>query len=172
MRVSMKKIILAEVFDQKMINPVATEAMYSAKYVENYLDSVDNLPNDVQRHLTRIREIDLQYRGEWQYWFGFGYGFGFDCCVSFVDFVHVLFRLSNIGGWCLAVEFSGIFCTSFIVNAPTVLFDDNDDAHVLRCNDKLTAFCFFLSVCRCSSFEKCGDLLRTMVELSTRRPRV
>lgn len=62
----MKKIILAEVFDQKMANPVATEAMYSAKYVENYLDSVDNLPNDVQRHLSRIREIDLQYRGEWE----------------------------------------------------------------------------------------------------------
>lgn len=47
-----------------MINPGATEAMYSATYVENYLDSVENLPNDVQRHLTRIREIDLQYRGK------------------------------------------------------------------------------------------------------------
>lgn len=38
--------------------------MCSATYVENYLDSVENLPNDVQRHLTRIREIDLQYRGK------------------------------------------------------------------------------------------------------------
>lgn len=38
--------------------------MYSATYVENYLDSVENLPNDVQRYLTRIREIDLQCRGE------------------------------------------------------------------------------------------------------------
>lgn len=38
--------------------------MYSATYVENYLDSVENLPNDVQRYLTRIREIDLQSRGK------------------------------------------------------------------------------------------------------------
>lgn len=47
-----------------MINQVGAEAMYSATYVENYLDSVENLPNDVQRYLTRIREIDLQYRGK------------------------------------------------------------------------------------------------------------
>lgn len=38
--------------------------MYSAAYVENYLDSVENLPNDVQRYLSRIREIDLQCKGE------------------------------------------------------------------------------------------------------------
>lgn len=38
--------------------------MYSAAYVDNYLDSVENLPNDVQRYLTRIREIDLQCRGK------------------------------------------------------------------------------------------------------------
>lgn len=46
-----------------MINQVA-EAIYSATYVENYLDYVENLPNDVQRHLSRIREIDVEYRGE------------------------------------------------------------------------------------------------------------
>ncbi|KAJ6617719.1 Inhibitor of growth protein 2 [Pseudolycoriella hygida] len=45
-----------------MINQVA-EAIYSATYVENYLDYVENLPNDVQRHLSRIREIDVEYRG-------------------------------------------------------------------------------------------------------------
>jgi len=45
-----------------MINQVA-EALYSATYVENYLDYVENLPNDVQRHLSRIREIDVEYRG-------------------------------------------------------------------------------------------------------------
>lgn len=50
--------------NQTMLNQAGTEAMYSAKYVDNYLDSVENLPNDVQRHLTRIREIDLQYRGK------------------------------------------------------------------------------------------------------------
>lgn len=52
-----------------MLNQMASTSaaepkMYSATYVENYLDSVDNLPNDVQRYLTRIREIDLQCRGE------------------------------------------------------------------------------------------------------------
>lgn len=51
-----------------MLSPVGSSLsepkMYSATYVENYLDSVDNLPNDVQRFLTRIREIDLQYQGK------------------------------------------------------------------------------------------------------------
>lgn len=51
-----------------MLNQMASTSsdpkMYSATYVENYLDSVENLPNDVQRYLTRIREIDLQCRGE------------------------------------------------------------------------------------------------------------
>lgn len=45
-----------------MLNQVAVEALYSATYVENYLDSVENLPDDVQRHLSRIRDIDVQYR--------------------------------------------------------------------------------------------------------------
>ncbi|XP_065087017.1 inhibitor of growth protein 1 [Ochlerotatus camptorhynchus] len=45
-----------------MISQVAGEASYSATYVENYLDSVENLPDDVQRHLSRIREIDVLYR--------------------------------------------------------------------------------------------------------------
>ena len=51
-----------------MLNQIASTStepkMYSATYVENYLDSVENLPNDVQRYLTRIREIDLQCRGK------------------------------------------------------------------------------------------------------------
>lgn len=54
-----------------MLNPMATTSaepkMYSATYVENYLDSVENLPNDVQRFLTRIREIDLQCKGKYLY---------------------------------------------------------------------------------------------------------
>ncbi|XP_037947567.1 inhibitor of growth protein 1 [Teleopsis dalmanni] len=45
-----------------MINP-ATEAIHSATYVDNYIDSVENLPDDIQRHLSRIRDIDVQYRG-------------------------------------------------------------------------------------------------------------
>ncbi|XP_030376079.1 inhibitor of growth protein 1 [Scaptodrosophila lebanonensis] len=46
-----------------MINPIATEAINSANYVDNYIDSVENLPDDVQRQLSRIRDIDVQYRG-------------------------------------------------------------------------------------------------------------
>lgn len=47
-----------------MHNQVAVEALHSATYVKNYLDSVENLPDDVQRHLSRIREIDVQYQGK------------------------------------------------------------------------------------------------------------
>lgn len=51
-----------------MLNKMAATStepkMYSATYVENYLDSVENLPNDVQRYLTRIREIDLKCKGK------------------------------------------------------------------------------------------------------------
>ncbi|KAH8351184.1 hypothetical protein KR084_009412 [Drosophila pseudotakahashii] len=47
-----------------MINPIASEseAINSATYVDNYIDSVENLPDDVQRQLSRIRDIDVQYR--------------------------------------------------------------------------------------------------------------
>lgn len=45
-----------------MLNQVAVEALYSATYVENYMDYVENLPDAVQRHLSRIRDIDVQYR--------------------------------------------------------------------------------------------------------------
>ncbi|XP_050069289.1 uncharacterized transmembrane protein DDB_G0289901 [Anopheles maculipalpis] len=44
------------------VGTVTVEAHYSTNYVENYLDSVENLPDDVQRHLSRIREIDVLYR--------------------------------------------------------------------------------------------------------------
>uniref|UniRef100_A0A182P2I9 Inhibitor of growth protein n=1 Tax=Anopheles epiroticus TaxID=199890 RepID=A0A182P2I9_9DIPT len=44
------------------VGAVTVEANYSTNYVENYLDSVENLPDDVQRHLSRIREIDVLYR--------------------------------------------------------------------------------------------------------------
>merc|ERR1711902_138795 len=40
-------------------NQAAVEALYSATFVEDYLDCVENLPNDLQRHLSRLREFDL-----------------------------------------------------------------------------------------------------------------
>ena len=42
-----------------MQNQAAVEALYSATFVEDYLDCVENLPNDLQRHLSRLREFDL-----------------------------------------------------------------------------------------------------------------
>jgi len=45
-----------------------SEAINSATYVDNYLDSVENLPDDVQRQLSRIRDIDVQYRGKLIKW--------------------------------------------------------------------------------------------------------
>lgn len=49
-----------------MLNQTSTEALLSATYVENYLDCVENLPNDLQRHLSRLRELDVTYRGNSQ----------------------------------------------------------------------------------------------------------
>lgn len=49
-----------------MLNQTSTEALLSATYVENYLDCVENLPNDLQRHLSRMRELDVTYRGNIQ----------------------------------------------------------------------------------------------------------
>ncbi|KAI5645792.1 inhibitor of growth protein 1 [Phthorimaea operculella] len=45
-----------------MLNQTSTEALLSATYVENYLDCVENLPNDLQRHLSRMRELDVTFR--------------------------------------------------------------------------------------------------------------
>lgn len=46
-----------------MLNQVAVEALYSATYLENYLDSVENLPNDLQRHISRMRQLDVDFQG-------------------------------------------------------------------------------------------------------------
>lgn len=46
-----------------MLNQAAIEAMYSATYIENYLDCVENLPDDLQRHISRVRELDVTYQG-------------------------------------------------------------------------------------------------------------
>lgn len=44
-----------------MINQVSVEAVYSATYVENYLDCVENLPDELQRLFSRMRELDVYY---------------------------------------------------------------------------------------------------------------
>lgn len=45
-----------------MLNQAAVEALYSATYVENYLDCTENLPDELQRHLSRMRELDVEYQ--------------------------------------------------------------------------------------------------------------
>lgn len=45
-----------------MLNQAAVEALYSATYVENYLDCVENLPDDLQRLISRMRELDVTYQ--------------------------------------------------------------------------------------------------------------
>ncbi|VEN59115.1 unnamed protein product [Callosobruchus maculatus] len=44
-----------------MLNQVPVEAVYSATYVENYLDCVENLPDELQRLISRMRELDVNY---------------------------------------------------------------------------------------------------------------
>lgn len=43
-----------------MQNQAAVEALYSATFVEDYLDYVENVPDDLQRHHSRMRELDMQ----------------------------------------------------------------------------------------------------------------
>ena len=60
----------------KMQNQAAVEALYSATFVEDYLDCVENLPNDLQRHLSRLREFDLrQYTVSVFFFFFLGWKF-------------------------------------------------------------------------------------------------
>lgn len=47
-----------------MLNQAVVEALYSATFIENYLDCVENLPNDIQRHVSRLRELDATCQSE------------------------------------------------------------------------------------------------------------
>ena len=46
-----------------MLNQAAVEALCSATYLENYLDCMDNLPDDLQRSVSSLRELDSQTTG-------------------------------------------------------------------------------------------------------------
>ncbi|KAG8036669.1 hypothetical protein G9C98_003991 [Cotesia typhae] len=41
-----------------MLSHAVVEALYYANYVNNYLDCIENFPNDVQRFVSRLRELD------------------------------------------------------------------------------------------------------------------
>jgi len=47
-----------------ILNQAAVEALCSATYLENYLETMDNLPDDLQRIVTQLRELDIQCRGK------------------------------------------------------------------------------------------------------------
>ena len=47
-----------------MQNQAAVEALYSATFVEDYLDFVENVPDDLQRHHSRLRELDMSQHQE------------------------------------------------------------------------------------------------------------
>jgi len=46
-----------------MLNQAAIDALCSAAYLETYLDCVDDLPNDLQRPVTMLRELDCGTNG-------------------------------------------------------------------------------------------------------------
>lgn len=45
-----------------ILNQAAVEALCSATYLENYLETMENLPDDLQRVVTQLRELDIQCR--------------------------------------------------------------------------------------------------------------
>lgn len=47
-----------------MMNQIAIEALYSGTYLEDYLDAMDNMPADLQRHVSRLKEIDGEYQSK------------------------------------------------------------------------------------------------------------
>lgn len=49
--------------NMSILNQAAVEALCSATYLENYLETMDNLPDDLQRIVTQLRELDIQCRG-------------------------------------------------------------------------------------------------------------
>jgi len=55
-----------------MLNQAAVDALCSAAYLENYLDCVDDLPNDLQRTVTMLRELDCVTNGMYILYLIFG----------------------------------------------------------------------------------------------------
>jgi len=43
-------------------SPLSPLLAPSAEFVQNYIDSLENLPLDIQRHVTRLREYDILYK--------------------------------------------------------------------------------------------------------------
>lgn len=48
----------------KMLSPANGEQLHLVNYVEDYLDSIESLPFDLQRNVSLMREIDAKYQGK------------------------------------------------------------------------------------------------------------
>lgn len=48
-----------------MLNPSNGDQSHMVTYVEDYLDSIESLPFDLQRNVSLMREIDAKYQGRW-----------------------------------------------------------------------------------------------------------
>ena len=46
-----------------LLNQAAVDALCSATYLETYLDCAENLPNELQRYITQLRDLDFQTNG-------------------------------------------------------------------------------------------------------------
>lgn len=46
-----------------VLNQAHVEAICSGTYLEHYLDCLDALPDELQRILTQIREVDVKLSG-------------------------------------------------------------------------------------------------------------
>ena len=47
-----------------MLNQAAVEALCSATYLENYLKCMDTLPDDLQKVVSELREMDVVMNGK------------------------------------------------------------------------------------------------------------
>lgn len=45
------------------MSPANGEQIHLVNYVEDYLDSIESLPFDLQRNVSLMREIDAKYQG-------------------------------------------------------------------------------------------------------------
>ena len=52
-----------------MVNNSAVEAICSATYLSNYLDTMEALPDDLQRNISQLRELHIRSRGTFLYIF-------------------------------------------------------------------------------------------------------
>lgn len=48
----------------KMLSPANGDQLHLVNYVEDYLDSIESLPFDLQRNVSLMREIDAKYQGK------------------------------------------------------------------------------------------------------------